>query len=201
MCSKCVDKLRTAIEFREICIRTELLLTGGDDVELPENDMEQCDSDKVETQLIDHIKEEEFISVFPAVDEDGPTTVIEPLSGTVTKRTGQVLHPAAVDSSSLAMGAQIYEDLLNEYRGKEKTPRPKQKAAINPNGKEEDATTKTKVNNNAKRPSVRQRPKKPGDPAPKRTKRTKEEKNRIRREQIRAMPLNHVCDQCGASFG
>ncbi|XP_034484982.1 zinc finger protein 184 isoform X2 [Drosophila innubila] len=200
MCSKCVDKLRTAIEFREICIRTELLLTGGDDVELPENDMELCDSDKGEAQLIDHIKEEEFISVFPGEEEDGLTTVIEPLSGSVTKKIGQVLHPAAVDSSSLALGAQIYEDLLNEYLGKEKKPRPKQKTAINPNGKEEDTTTKSKVDNNSKRPSVRQRQKKPGEPAPKRTRRTKEEKNRIRREQIRAMPLNHVCDQCGASF-
>ncbi|KAM8703763.1 hypothetical protein ACLKA7_008400 [Drosophila subpalustris] len=183
MCSHCVDDLRRAIEFRETCIRTELLLTGGDDVDLPENGIELCDSDKVESQTTDDIKEEDFISIFPAEGEHGQTTVIEPLSRSETKITGQVLHPAVADSSSLALGAQIYEDLLNEYRGKERTPRPKQKKAAIPNVQ-----------------SVKQRKQIPREPVPKRTKRTREEKNRIRREQIRALPLNHVCDQCGASF-
>lgn len=173
MCSKCVGNLRTAIEFREICIRTELLLTGSDDVELPENNIELCENDKVESQAKVDIKEEEFISIFPAEGENGHTTVIEPITRQGTKKTGQVLDPVAADSSSIALGAQIYEDLLNEYRGKEKTLRTKQKTAAIPNDQ-----------------SVKHRQKKPREPAPKRTKRTREEK--IEYAENRSEPCHSI---------
>ncbi|KAM8703762.1 hypothetical protein ACLKA7_008399 [Drosophila subpalustris] len=168
MCSHCVDDLRKAIEFRETCIRTELLLTGGDDVDLPENGIELCDKDKVESQTTDDIKEEELIE---------EANVIEPSTRALSKET------SVADSRSIALGAQIYEELLSKYQAKKKTPQTKQKKATIPN------TQSTKKGEKIRR-----------EPALKRTKKTREEKNRIRREQNKALPRNHVCDQCGASF-
>ncbi|KAM8703761.1 hypothetical protein ACLKA7_008398 [Drosophila subpalustris] len=168
MCSHCVDDLRKAIEFRETCIRTELLLTGGDDVDLPENGIELCDSDKVESQTTDDIKEEELIE---------EANVIESSTQALSKET------FVKDSRSIALGAQIYDELLSKYQAKKKTPQTKQKKATIPN------TQSTKKGEKIRR-----------EPALKRTKQTREEKNRKRRERNKALPLNYVCDQCGASF-
>ncbi|EDW68385.1 uncharacterized protein [Drosophila virilis] len=188
MCSGCVNNLRTAIDFRETCIRAELQLTGGDVDEFPavikENGREILNAQDTElVQICENDAKDDFVSVFPAEEQNSQTTVIEPLSLAAGQQVNLTIRPSAADPNSIALGAQIYEDLLNEYRGKDKLPRPRQRKATN------------------QRPNAaRNRKRKPREPKPKRPKRTKEEKNRIRREQIRAMPLNHVCDQCGASF-
>ncbi|EDW15065.1 zinc finger protein 485 [Drosophila mojavensis] len=178
MCSNCVQNLSTAIHFRETCIRTEVELAGGDTI-IKDPDTEILSANDSEIMQISE-NCDDFVSMFPEEDQ---TTVVEPFPFETTQQMVQPTYPPTADSNSIALGAQIYEDLLNEYRGKDKTARPRQRKA-----------TITKQN------VVRKRIRKPRDPKPKRPKRTKEERNRIRREQIRAMPLNHVCDQCGASF-
>lgn len=178
MCPTCVDNLRIAIEFRETCIQTELQLASGDNIPI------QADVEEFEPHLkSDNDNKDDFVSVFPADGENGQTTVVESLSHARANQIVQGLHPAAADPNSIALGAQIYEDLLNEYKGNDKSVRPKTRKITVIRGKE-------------KKPKRLR----PSEPKPKREKRTKEEKNRIRREQIRALPLNHVCDQCGASF-
>ncbi|EDV93761.1 zinc finger protein 558 [Drosophila grimshawi] len=190
MCSSCVANLRTAIAFREACIRTELQLAAGvaDVIPAVINESISEDGDGWDEQPDGHqeqdmLVKDEFVSVFSVDDTGNQTTVIEPLSQQMIQAVvGQ--SPSAADPNSIALGAQIYEDLLNEYKGKDKTPRPRQKRGIVA----------------MQKPAARQRKRKPREPKPIRPKRTKEERNRIRREQIRAMPLNYVCDQCGASF-
>lgn len=180
MCPTCVDNLRTAIDFRETCIRTELQLAGGDSIPIQTDDEELVVEPNPKSE---NYNKDDFVSIFPADGENGQTTVVESLSHARTNQIVQGLHPAAADPNSIALGAQIYEDLLNEYKGNDKTVRPKTRKITVIRGKE-------------KRPKRLRS----SEPKPKREKRTKEEKNRIRREQIRALPLNHVCDQCGASF-
>ncbi|KAH8359801.1 hypothetical protein KR093_008913 [Drosophila rubida] len=196
MCANCVENLRIAIEFRETCIRTELQLQGGDDMELDsalKDDMEIFNNE-VQPQTIvvknigGDIKTDQYVTILSTEAESGEPIVVEPIAHVATRKTGQVLHPGSGDSKSIALGAQIYEDLLNEYRGMDKMPRPRKKKAI----PAPTPMTKTHV--------IRQRKRRGQEKKPKRAKRTREEKNRIRREQIRALPLNHVCDQCGASF-
>lgn len=183
MCSNCVHNLRTAINFRETCIRTEVELAG--DTIIKENDTDTWNANDSEIVQISENSVKDYVTIFPAEDQNGQTTVVEPmpLPLETAQQIIQPVYTSAADSNSIALGAQIYEDLLNEYRGKDRIARPRQRKVT---------ITRTKV--------VRKRKRKPRDPKPKRPKRTKEERNRIRREQIRAMPLNHVCDQCGASF-
>ncbi|KAH8311795.1 hypothetical protein KR044_008064 [Drosophila immigrans] len=198
MCANCVNNLRIAIEFRETCIRTELQLQGGgDDVELDsqikvelsngnnDNDLEPKTNDNNND---DDLKTDQYVTILPTEVQSGQASIVEPITQTATRKTGQVQHPGSGDTNSIALGAQIYEDLLNEYRGVDKLPRPRKKKVI----PTPPPMPKTQV--------IRQRKRRAQEKKPKRTKRTREEKNRIRREQIRALPLNHVCDQCGASF-
>ncbi|XP_060648637.1 zinc finger protein 236 [Drosophila nasuta] len=198
MCANCVDNLRIAIEFRETCIRTELQLQGGDDVDLDSQikmEVANCKNGEA-TQTLDNnndnssdMKAEQYVTILSAEGESEQATIIvEPMPNAIIRKTGQVQHPGSGDSNSIALGAQIYEDLLNEYRGMDKLPRPRKKKVV---------STPTPI---PKTPVIKQRKRRVQEKKPKRTKRTREEKNRIRREQIRALPLNHVCDQCGASF-
>ncbi|KAH8409777.1 hypothetical protein KR222_007139, partial [Zaprionus bogoriensis] len=191
MCPACVNKLRIAIDFRETCIQTELKLAGSANAAaiqtVIKEDLNETDGaeDQSTGQSESNVKDEEFSSVFAENEEaDHTTVVVESLSSAEANQNAKaMLDPAAADAKSIALGAHIYEDLLNEYRGKGKATRPRIRKVIVIKSKE-----------------AKKKKRWPVEPKAKRQKLSKEEKNRLRREKIRAMPLNHVCDQCGASF-
>lgn len=95
--------------------------------------------------------------------------------------TKSLNRSAAQDPLSVALGAKIFKELLDQYTGKEKARlRKGAPIASKPKAKEKAAGE--------------QKPKRSANP------KTKEERNLIRRAQLRAKPPNFVCDQCGQAF-
>ncbi|KAH8295496.1 hypothetical protein KR018_012314 [Drosophila ironensis] len=182
MCPACQFSLNTAIQFREMCINTELRLTQGHPVCTIEDVVEECLPSNPEcvqdTELSpieeapDDPEEEEEVEEEEIVADEEPAEA-EPL---------EELNPAASDPLSVALGAKIFKELINQYTGQERVKRPKQ----------EDSPDK--------KPKVKTRKLAVRGAKPKKRPKTKEERNMIRRAQLRARAPNFVCDQCGQAF-
>ncbi|XP_068156300.1 uncharacterized protein [Drosophila tropicalis] len=166
MCGKCVDNLRRAVEFRENCIRTEVKLNQVADeasgIECAYENVVYAETDP----HIDALPYEEVI-----VEETQPTLVSN-------------------DDPGIALGNQIFENLLNEYSGD-----PELVKEVESTRRKSLLTKSTTIKSNVRTKAKDNKQTKSLGP-----KRTKEERNRIRREQIRAKPPSFVCDQCGLIF-
>ncbi|KAH8383470.1 hypothetical protein KR009_008866 [Drosophila setifemur] len=196
MCLKCQTSLRQAIEFRELCISTELKLnqikpecmieedeSAGEVQEEAQEESLPSDAELSSDSEFTTVEDVEVIEVAqeepPESDSSATDTQLD------QEATEEASDPAIEDPLSVALGAKIFKDLINQYTGQQR-------------GK---STTK-KENPLPKKPSPKPRKTAVREQKPKRraNPKTKEERNRIRRAQLRAKPPNFVCDQCGQAF-
>nr|NP_650051.1 uncharacterized protein Dmel_CG6689 [Drosophila melanogaster]AAF54607.1 uncharacterized protein Dmel_CG6689 [Drosophila melanogaster]AAX33545.2 LD13921p [Drosophila melanogaster] len=182
MCPACKSALDQAIDFREMCISTELKLSQAK----PSTDEVQIEAENENPISSDHdlISDTENTNVEEIEDAGGDHVEDEATSDDQTSQEAvdEVAEsPAAQDPLSVALGAKIFKELLDQYTGKEKARlRKGAPIASKPKAKEKAAGE--------------QKPKRSANP------KTKEERNLIRRAQLRAKPPNFVCDQCGQAF-
>ncbi|XP_020816248.1 zinc finger protein 2 [Drosophila serrata] len=179
ICPACQMSLQLAIEFREMCIGIELKLTQPK-LEIDEEpDLESVQEESLELDIFSG-------SEYSNLDEYPPDepVVDEPLSNTDLKleSVAESLELGSHDPLSVAPGASIVKDLISQYTGK--STNKSKKEAFDANATEPKRTTV----DHAEKPLKKSNPK------------TKEERNLIRRAQIRARPTNFVCDQCGQAF-
>ncbi|XP_043657281.1 zinc finger protein 184 isoform X1 [Drosophila teissieri] len=181
MCPACKLALDQAIDFREMCISTELKinqakpLTDELQLEAQNEDSISSEHDLVsdsEYTNVDEIEDagEEHVEVEAVTDDQSsPEPVVESAA------------PAAQDPLSVALGNKIFKELIDQYTGQERAKLKKATPiARKPRAREQAA--------------CEQKPKRSANP------KTKEERNLIRRAQLRAKPPNFVCDQCGQAF-
>ncbi|KAH8343633.1 zinc finger and SCAN domain-containing protein 12 [Drosophila kikkawai] len=177
MCPACQMSLQLAIEFREMCIGIELKLT---EPKLEVDEEPDLESVQEESSELDVYSGSEYSNLDeypeePVVDENLPHTDSKPES---------VESPelGSHDPLSVAPGAAIVKELISQYTGKSTTKSRKEA----PVAKTTDPKPTTV--------GPEEKPKRKANA------RTKEERNLIRRAQIRARPTNFVCDQCGQAF-
>lgn len=95
---------------------------------------------------------------------------------------------ASKDPLSVTLGARIFKDLIDQYTGQEKTRnRTKTGDPSEPKMQKPPAKSRKML----VREQIKKRRANP---------KTKEERNLIRRAQLRAKPPNFVCDLCGQAF-
>ncbi|XP_017102104.2 zinc finger protein 2 isoform X1 [Drosophila bipectinata] len=184
ICQTCQSSLHNAIEFREMCVNTELRISQA----VPEIEVTAIASEDVEEESIP--PEPDLITSL----DDQVNDQQEPLSPEVTaepplkgKPKEEPTESASQDPLSVNLGSRIFKELIDQYTGQEKT-RNRTKT-----GDPSQKTTK---------PPTKPRKTLVREPKPRRraNPKTKEERNLIRRAQLRAKPPNFVCDQCGQAF-
>ncbi|EDV42985.1 uncharacterized protein Dana_GF18255, isoform A [Drosophila ananassae] len=182
ICQTCQSSLHEAIEFREMCVNTELRITQAlPEIEVTAIESEDEESLPLESDFIPGVEDQ-------ANDQEEPhkpevTTDIQPKE----EPKEEVTDVASQDPLSVTPGARIFKDLIDQYTGLEKT------------------RNRTKTGDSSER-----KPKPPAKPRKMQVRqqitrrranpKTKEERNLIRRAQLRAKPPNFVCDQCGQAF-
>ncbi|KAH8292552.1 hypothetical protein KR054_012604 [Drosophila jambulina] len=175
ICPACQMSLQMAIEFREMCIDIELSLSQP---KLEVDKEPDLDFVQEETSELDMYSGSEYSNL----DEYSPEELElnESLPSTDVKPELEAESPelGSKDPLSVAPGATIVKDLISQYTGKSTSKSKK------------ESTTELKSN----AVDCEAKPKRTANP------RTKEERNLIRRAQIRARPTNFVCDQCGQAF-
>lgn len=141
MCPACKSALDQAIDFREMCISTELKLSQAK----PSTDEVQIEAENEDPISSDHdlISDTENTNVEEIEDAGGDHVEDEATSDDQTSQEAvdEVAEsPAAQDPLSVALGAKIFKELLDQYTGKEKArlrkgapiaskPKAKEKAA------------------------------------------------------------------------
>jgi len=183
MCSACVLALDQAIDFREMCINTELKISQAKSLAEMEPDKTEIEAlnEEQATSEPDLASDSEYTNVEEIEDpEEEPAEDEAPSDDQLSQEPAtESREPAAQDPLSVALGAKIFKELIDQYTGHDRT---KKEAPI------------------AKKPRIRktavceQKPRRRANP------KTKEERNLIRRAQLRAKPPNFVCDQCGQAF-
>ncbi|XP_016983218.2 zinc finger protein 184 [Drosophila rhopaloa] len=187
MCPACLLSLDQAIDFREMCISTELKISQSNPlnkmepakIELKDLNEESStsepefgsDSDFTNLEEIEEVAEDEE----PAEDEANSNDQLsqEPFI--------EPDEPTSQDPLSVALGAKIFKELIDQYTGHERTKLKKEPTVAKKSRFRQTAFSE-------------QKPKRRANP------KTKEERNLIRRAQLRAKPPNFVCDQCGQAF-
>ncbi|KAH8334903.1 hypothetical protein KR074_002175 [Drosophila pseudoananassae] len=180
ICQTCQSSLHDAIEFREMCVNTELRISQA----VPEIEVTAIASEDVEEESIP--PEPDIITSL----EDQQ----EPLKPEVTAESPQKEQPkeeatesTSQDPLSVTLGSRIFKELIDQYTGQQKT-RNRTKTG--------DPSPKTTKPPSKPRKALVREPK----PRRRANPKTKEERNLIRRAQLRAKPPNFVCDQCGQAF-
>ncbi|XP_017040113.1 zinc finger protein 439 [Drosophila ficusphila] len=187
MCPACLLSLDQAINFRELCISTELKINQAQppcESELAKSEYEilKENSTPSDAELISDSEYAHLEEIEDAENDAGPVDD----AATSDDQLSQELEidspePATQDPLSVALGAKIFKELISQYTGHERNI-PEKETPV----EQKPKTKKTSVSE--------QRKKRRANP------KTKEERNLIRRAQLRAKPPNFVCDQCGQAF-
>ncbi|KAH8346429.1 hypothetical protein KR084_000224 [Drosophila pseudotakahashii] len=183
MCPACYLSLNLAIDFREMCINTELRISQTKALAEAEPDRTEVYAVNDDSVTLEPDFDSEYTNIEEIEDADE-----EPAEDDATSED-QLSQEAAVESPdpttqdplSVSLGAKIFKELIDQYTGHEKS-RPK---------KEEPSVRKPSNINPAVSEQKAKRRAKP---------KTKEERNLIRRAQLRERAPNFVCDQCGQAF-
>ncbi|XP_065722098.2 zinc finger protein 2 [Drosophila suzukii] len=183
MCSACVLALDQAIDFREMCISTELKISQAKSIaemEPDKSDIEALNEEQA-TSEPDLASDSGYTNVEEIEDpEEEPAEDEAPSDDQLSQEPAtESTELASQDPLSVALGAKIFKELIDQYTGHQ---RPQKEAPI------------------AKKPRIRKTAVCEQNPRRKANPKTKEERNLIRRAQLRAKPPNFVCDQCGQAF-
>ncbi|XP_017083889.2 zinc finger protein 845 [Drosophila eugracilis] len=184
MCPACISSLDQAIEFREMCINTELIINQPKPLTVIKPDTAEFETQTGESasSMPDLVFDSECNNIEEIEDVEDPVEdeVItdDQLNQDAVVESAQ---PDSQDPLSVALGAKIFKELIDQYTGNEKSK----------NKKESPIARKPRT-----RKAVAREPK----PKRKANPKSKEERNLIRRAQLREKPPNYVCDQCGQAF-
>ncbi|KAI8044930.1 hypothetical protein M5D96_001106 [Drosophila gunungcola] len=153
-----------AIDFREMCISTELKISQAEP-------LRKIDPDETELEALN----EQTTPSDTELVSDSEYTNLEEIED--AKEEEEPLEDEADSNDHVALGAKIFKELIDQYTGREKT-KPKQEAPA------------AKLSRGRLTAASDEKPKRRAKP------KTREERNLIRRAQLRAKPPNF----CGQAF-
>ncbi|XP_052857049.1 zinc finger protein 358 [Drosophila gunungcola] len=187
MCPACLLSLDQAIDFREMCISTELKISQAEPlrkIDPDETELEALNEQTTpsDTELVSDSEYTNLEEIEDAKEEEEPLEDEADSNDQLDQEPAmEPDEPAPHDPLSVALGAKIFKELIDQYTGREKT-KPKQEAPA------------AKLSRGRLTAASDEKPKRRAKP------KTREERNLIRRAQLRAKPPNFVCDQCGQAF-